>query len=105
MSCTRSFKLEQPELPDSLREKGIRTFLHLGEMMAFEGVVVGHIKGIITAGGRSIAFSLTRTGVVDITELAGWGNPEPISSFDMTVNIMSLIHAEITEEDIFALMI
>ena len=104
MSCTRTFNLAQPELPTALQEKGMRTFLRLGDMLAFEGVVVGHIKGVITTEGGGLAFSLTRTGVVDLTELGGWKNLGSIAAYIMTVNIMSLVHAEITEEDIFALM-
>ncbi len=104
LSHTRSFEPARAETADSLRKKGTGTLLHLGELVAFEGIVAGHIKSVIKTDGGGLAFSLTRAGVVDITELGGWSKLGEIRAYTMTVNIMSLVHADITEEEIFALM-
>ena len=104
ISHTRSFSPGRAETTDSLREKGIKTFLRLGDLVSFEGVVAGHIKGVIRTEGGGLAFSLTRAGVVDVTELGGWKGLGEIRAYTMTVNVMTLLHADITEEDIFALM-
>lgn len=102
MSCTRSFTPAAPLAPADLRKMGEATFLRLGDMVSMEGVVAGHVKGVIETKDGSIAFSLTRAGVVDVIELNGWKNITSVDGYSMTVNIMSLIPADITEEDIFA---
>ncbi|MBR6812681.1 MAG: hypothetical protein IKM51_04845, partial [Oscillospiraceae bacterium] len=72
LSRTKEFSFDVPVSTDELKARGEKTFLHIGSLVAFEGVIVGHIKGVIQADGGSIAFSTTRTDAVDITPLSGW---------------------------------
>jgi len=104
LSRTKEFSFDVPVSTDELKARGEKTFLHIGSLVAFEGVIVGHIKGVIQADGGSIAFSTTRTDAVDITPLSGWDKLGSVSKFSMTVNIMSMVNENISDEDIFGLM-
>ena len=104
LSRTKEFELAAPVSTDELKARGEKTFLHIGSLVAFEGVIVGHIKGVIQAEGGSIAFSTTRTDAVDITTLSGWDKLGSVSKFSMTVNIISMVNENISDEDIFGLM-
>ncbi len=101
LSRSRSITPEAPLSPQTLRERGERCFLRLGEMLGVDGIILGHIKGVIEAGDASLSLSMTRVGVVDVTPIGGWEALERVERFDMTVNIMSLVAAGIFEDDLF----
>jgi hypothetical protein len=103
MVLSRSRRIEpaEPLSPQELRERGERCFLRLGERLGVDGIILGHIKGVIETEHGALAFSVTRVGDADITELGDWQAQERVSAFTMTVNIMSLIPAEIFEDDLF----
>ena len=104
MSRTRSFAPESPVSASALREMGEKTFIHLGDILCVEGVIAGHLKGVIETQNGSLALSLTRAGVVDVTELGGWKELTNVESYSMTVNIMSIVPAELSEDDLFIAM-
>ena len=103
MVLSRSRRIEpaEPLSLQELRERGERCFLRLGERLGVDGIILGHIKGVIETEHGALAFSVTRVGDADITELGDWQAQERVSAFTMTVNIMSLIPAEIFEDDLF----
>lgn len=101
LSLSRSFRPESELSTQELRARGERCILRLGELLGADGIVAGHIKGIIEAGEGSLALSLTRVGAVDVTELGYWGTLKQVRAYTMTVNVISLVSADITEDDLF----
>jgi len=101
LSRSRRFDLAEPLSPQELRARGERCFLRLGERLGVDGIILGHIKGVIETEKSTLAFSVTRVGDADITELGDWQAQGSVSAFTMTVNVMSLVPAEIFEDDLF----
>ncbi len=101
LSRSRSFNLTEPVSPQELRARGERCFLRLGERLGVDGIILGHIKGVIETGQSALSFSVTRVGDADVTELGDWQAQPPVGAFTMTVNVMSLVPAAVFEDDLF----
>ena len=100
MSRTRSFSGSFSAA--ELTQRAEKLFLALGEKADFEGIIPGHIKGVISApGGEKLGASVTRPSAVDFVPAAGWEKLDTLDSFTITVNIMLLSDVGITEEDLF----
>ena len=101
LSRSRSFACAPALTPQALRARAERCFLRLGEKLGVDGIILGHIKGVLEAGDGSLSLSVTRVGTVDVTELGRWDALGRVENYTMTVNIMSLVAPSIYEDDLF----
>jgi len=100
ISRTRSFSGSFS--PSELRQRAEQLFLILGSRADLDGIIPGHIKGVISApGGEKLGISVTRPDAVDFVPAGGWETLETLDTFTMTVNIMLLSDVGITEADLF----
>ena len=100
---SRSRSLTAPMAPELLAARMEALLLALGDRAAQEGMIPGHIKAAVSApGGETLGLSITRPGTVDLTPARGWERLGTAERYTITVNVMLLTDAGITEADLFA---
>lgn len=71
-------------------QRGSRALLALAEAVAVEGVVLGHIKALLSCGGVDCTLSVTRTGTCDVLLSE---EREVRGLWTATVNLISMVPA------------
>ncbi|MDR0874875.1 MAG: hypothetical protein LBN12_01550 [Clostridiales Family XIII bacterium] len=89
---------------EQIEQRLKRLFLLLGTMFSDEGMIPGHIKGVCRIEDALCFFSMTRADLVEQTEQCGWERIDAAHSCELTLNILSLRPAQITEETILGIL-
>lgn len=71
-------------------ERGSRALLALAEAVAVEGVVLGHVKALLSCGGVDCTLSVTRAGTCDVLLSE---EREVRGCWTATVNLISMVPA------------
>jgi len=79
------------EIEASVRIK----LLRIAENLAVDGVVLGHIKAIITAGTNSCVLSVTKVNKADVKYIGGWDGEVVVREYSLTVNVLSIVNTEL----------
>ncbi len=78
--------------------RGRAVLLDLAAAVAVEGMVLGHVKALLSCGETRCTLSVTRAGVCDAAALEG---PEVRGAWTAVVNLISLHQPETDLEPIF----
>ena len=70
----------------------------VAEKLAFEDMIVGHIKALLRCGEGCVSYSITRLGDVDRGVLGSWPDHRADDSLELTVNILSLVNTDAVSE-------
>lgn len=79
-------------------ERGRAALLELAGAVAVEGVVLGHIKALLSCGGVDCTLSVTRVGICDVLVPEG---AAVRGSWTATLNLISMVRPK---EDLEALL-
>ena len=85
-------------LPDFMED--MRESVRLAENAGIreDGIILGHLKGLLRCGSACLACSITRTDHTDLTASPDWPPAEPCH-WTLTVTVLSLCHQDrVTEE-------
>ena len=84
--------------PEQLAQKLQSGLEALGELLGEDGIILGHLKGLLRCGSACLACSITRTDHTDLTASPDWPPAGPCH-WTVTVTVLSLCHQDrVTEE-------
>lgn len=85
-------------LPTQLTEKLRCGLSALAELLGEDGIILGHLKGLLQCGTCYLACSVTRTDQLDFTSSADWPPTGP-GDWKLTITVLSLCHQDqVTEK-------
>lgn len=104
-SKTWEYSIDRPAAARQLEEKAHSLFMQLGDDFSVEGVILGHIKGVIKTEPETFyALSMTRQGQTDITASKLWSADNEVTSYSFTLNILSMVHKPVDEKHLHEAM-
>ena len=84
-------------------EAALRTlFLELSRFVLSDGIVLGHLKGVLKTGTSMFSVSVTREDSIDESQNASWTRMETVACSDLTVNLLSILPCELSNDDLDA---
>ncbi|SHJ34894.1 hypothetical protein [Parasporobacterium paucivorans] len=106
LSRSWNYSVQNPVSLRILEEKAKALFLDLGTQFSVEGIILGHIKGVIKTGADSFySLSMTREGQTDVTASKNWTPDHEAAEYTFTINILSMKHIPVEEEYLHKAMI
>jgi len=80
-------------------EKALRDlFLELSRHVLTDGIVPGHLKGILKVDSATFFISVTREDSTDESQNEVWENLDAVACAELTVNLLSVLPCELTNE-------
>lgn len=77
-------------------------FREISSKALVNGILPGHLKGVIQCGSGFFALSVTREDSVDETVNPQWEAMDFIENFKITVNLLSIFPVDISREELEA---
>ena len=77
-------------------------FLELSQFVLIDGIVLGHLKGVLKTGTSVFSISVTREDSIDESPNTSWASMETVSCSDLTVNLLSIVPCELSDNDLDA---
>lgn len=94
LSKTWSGEAGQPEQLARKLQSGLEV---LGKLLEEDGIILGHLKGLLRCGTACLACSVTRADAQDLTPSPDWPPAGPCP-WTLTVTVLSLCHQELVTE-------
>ena len=96
-SARRVVLLDAPTSAKAIAAQKMATLSEIAERVAFEDIILGHIKALIDFGEQKVLVSITRLD--ECKQSFDWDDFE-VSSYIFTVNVLSLHNADAQLDDL-----
>ena len=98
LSFRHAFSLPEAAKKEAVRDALISVFQKLIPSVSQNGIILGHLKGSIQAGGARLGLSATRADAIDQTPGPGWEELDTLQDFEIRVSLLSSTPCPITQE-------